>query len=661
MHTTRPVFCQQFPKVQPAAASSSSAGPASTLSKGLGSLPDRVATSDKKRNTNRPDSLAHGAISDDVLINSQTLDTESEGTGRTSDNGSSVALTVNSNIISHIGSSSEDNYSDPRPAQSQQQSLDQAWVVFDPLEQGESDEYSNEGDDDHDLSAWGTNKNEPGAATPTPRVDGTLTPLAFPAHNGSGSFLDQLNQSMAAAAAAAAAASTESSLLSDKSMDRINAWRINQSQHILKEFSRLEKRSRLKAQASQQQQDNLHSPSGAASTTTSSASVDSHVSSWGLPEEEDDEDYLLHSHDEIAAALAGPDIASSSSLSSRSAMAVSIIAEELSHILGNNTTFETAVRLILNAAEEAYQTIHRPDALDQALNAILDPSLSLDFSAQSGLYTSTGTSTPTPASVAAASAQQSKCETTLWQFIKTKVLHDFIGLNDEILEVIFGERFIDPDQTDKEQKSSSQAKSTKQSIDISKGISECRQAGSYSEYGNYMSKNGAPSASPPNSFSKVLERKASKKQGSSSNTDTGANQRLVQQVSHELMSALRKKQQKRSTLHKRPSAAQQPPTTSPMSVSVSALQVRDVLRARLMQDLASTSPSASASHYYAESSVGSSKRRCAAGAATAPGSHASTKRARHSVDPSEASESNYWEMSSASGNGSESGQLIGVW
>lgn len=671
MHTTRPPL-RQFAKTAPAPSKSSSAAPVSALSKGLGSLPDRFATDSKRGTRSVSEATSFSLLSDgDVLINSQAFDNESSGpshASRSDYESSSIALTANSNIISQIDSSSSDgNDSNARPANrlQSQSSLDQEWIVFSPVEEDEGEDDDNDEDivdQENSYTDDGLERHDLGAATPRP---GALTPLAFPAHNGSGSFLDQLNQSMAVAAVAAA---SENSSLSTKSLDRINAWRINQSQHILNEFTRLEKRNRLKAAAT---------TSAAAATATDASSsgtlpsVDSRISSWGLPEEEDDEDYLLHSHDEIAAALARSESLSSGSLSARSALAVSIIAEELSHILGTDTPFEAAVRLILTAAEEAHQTAQRQDALDLALNAILDPTLSLDSGSTSRHYTSTGTNTPTPASVAAASTKQSPDQQTLWQYIKTKVLYDFIGLNDEILEIILGMRFVDPDAdaasaaaaAEKEQPSKKA-----QAVNISQRISECRQAGSYSEYGNYMN---TPSPSPPtkHSYMKVLETNAAASAAAAQTSGTAATQRLAHQVSKELMAVLRQKRASQSTSRqkqKQPSAPAARATgranESP-STSKSALEVRDFLKSRLLKELEAAAPSSSQQQHYAES-VGSSKR-CAAGVA-APGSQASTKRARHNaseVSASEASESNYWEMSSvASGNGSsEVGQLIGVW
>lgn len=455
--------------------------------------------------------------------------------------------------------------------------------------------------------------------TPTP-THGTNTPLAFPAHNGSGSFLDQLNRSVAAAA-------TDSSPLSSATMDRINAWRINQSQHILNEFTRLEKRNRRKSQSVAVSQ----------STTSSSETVDSTLSSWGLPEDEDDEDYLMHSHDRIAVALgddslpeSGP--GTSSSLSSRSALAVSIIAKELSSILGTKTSYEAAVRLILTAAENASHSYHQ-DALDQALNAILDPSLSLNTAHSSRAYTSTGANTPTPATVAA-NAQMSKDQQTFWQFITTKVLYDFIGLNDEILEVILGERFIDPD--------ASTVVNEDLERSVSQGIYECRQAHSYSEYGNYIK---TPTPSPPaQSYMKML----------ASNSKPKPVQNSGRRLSNNLVSVLT---QGRTAASK--SELKSPSQSQHLARSSSSLALHELLRSRLAGQFSEDRPSDQQQYADDALSVTSSSKRFAAIAR----SQASAKRARCLVgsEPSEAGESNYWEMSSgASGNGSDVGNLIGV-
>lgn len=106
-------------------------------------------------------------------------------------------------------------------ARSESPSLDTEWVVFSPqLSSRESvhqDEATTPGDDadiDDAASSDISVMDDAGGAT-----GGTATPLAFPSHGGDGSFL----------------------LRSDLS-DRINQWRLDQSQLVFSELQRLERR-----------------------------------------------------------------------------------------------------------------------------------------------------------------------------------------------------------------------------------------------------------------------------------------------------------------------------------------------------------------------------------------------------------------------------------
>ena len=669
MNTTRPPLRTQTSTL------ASQAVP--TSKRNSGNPPGSLLATDNRRKTS-PGSIksesasSYSQISDNVLINSQVFEPlldNDESVKTESSREYSASFITDSNVISQIDSEE----ATPSPtnltrSHTNQSSLEQDWIVFSP------DQH-----DDVELN-------------PVPTT-GTITPLAFPAHNGTGSFLDQLNESVAAAAAAAAAATAASnSSLSSATMDRINAWRINQSQHILNEFTKLEMRNRRKSQSVK---------------SGSTGTVDSTLSSWGLPEEEDDEDYMIHTHDEIARALSANFDASpsSSSYNSRSALAASIIADELAHIMGSGTPYETAVRLLLTAAENAHQ-VYQQDALDQALNAILDPSLSLNpTQTRSYSYTNspepTGSTTPTPTSIAKSSGDKE----TLWQYITTKVLYDFIGLTDEIMEVIMGERFIDPDAT-KSEKTSSNSISIPKNIsqNISKGISECRQAGSYSEYGNYIS-TPSPLPSPPKSnavastqsYLQMLESTATMPGETSS-------QKLAREVSQELASVVRQRTRQTSsqpTSSTHHNSTQRRPKKSQGIATPSALALRDFLRSRLVTELgvgASQPGVADYVHHRLDKfsgvavseddalSVASSGKRCAASGVCNADAQASikAKRARRaktgnvsaSITSSSPSlthdeagneedqnpEANYWEMSSASGkNGSDSGHIIGVW
>lgn len=342
------------------------------------------------------------------LLNSQLL----SGSDDDSMSTESDALTADSNIISHIDSTSSadprsysdyrmqrtanlvsnnhiassnhlDNVSDYRTARK----LDEDWVVFSPAE-----------------------------------TNGTVTPLAYPSHNGAGSFLSQLEQAF------------PSSSMADHTVERINQWRLNQSQHILNEFTKLEERR-----------------GGAAESA-----VDGQINSWGLPQNEVDDVNLttmnagemsvnpitdrIYTHDEIARAL-------SVGLSTPTSSAM---AFNLSRNQNNNDKTKLTkkhgdtVKLIIAALENVHQA-YQQDVLDQALNSILHPEQSElryhPYQHQSWLQArGQQLASPPPSTPSTPSS-------SIWNYIKNKVLgfYDFIGLNDEVLEIILGERYIGQD------------------------------------------------------------------------------------------------------------------------------------------------------------------------------------------------------------------------
>lgn len=237
---------------------------------------------------------------------------------------------------------------------------------------------------------------------------GTATPLAMPGHNGSGSF---------------------DGLLSEATVDRINQWRINQSQHILTEFQKLERRKWEKGSNGNVYYNN------------------SELESWGIPSNlvspQESKEEGVYTHDEIARALGS----------------------------GKQEEVDDVVRLIVAALENVQQG-YQQDVLDQALNAILYPN---DQGSMA--------STPTPETYRQQHTVKPNTGNPIWKYITSKVLglYDFIGMNDDLLEVILGERFIDPKDDSFPAKKPSSSTST--------------SSRPYSDYGNYLDTSKSASSS----------------------------------------------------------------------------------------------------------------------------------------------------------------------
>jgi hypothetical protein len=396
------------------------------------------------------------------LLNSQLLSSSDDDDAASTE---SDALTADSNIISHIDSSSspdQQSYSDT----SMHHTASENFIIH-------ADHHTSLSNNEYDSNARGRpgrKLDEDWVVFSPAETNGTVTPLAYPSHNGAGSFLSQLEQAF------------PSSSMSDHTVERINQWRLNQSQHILNEFTKLEERR-----------------GGAAESA-----VDGQINSWGLPQNEvDDINHTatgtaaaasagpvtdrVYTHDEIALAL-------SVGLSTPASTAFNLGHHRNSH--GNHTLakhHEDTVKLIIAALENVHQA-YQQDVLDQALNSILHPEQSeLRYSPyqpwrqREGQYTaSSPPSTPSTPSL------------SIWKYIKSKVLglYDFIGLNDEVLEIILGERFINPDS---------------------------ESIRSYSDYGNYLTpatniSTHNPSTSPSTKSSNCIPSSTSSRSNSTSSS-----------------------------------------------------------------------------------------------------------------------------------------------
>lgn len=359
------------------------------------------------------------------LLNSQLLSSSDDDDAASTE---SDLLTADSNVISHIDSSSSPyrrSYSDT--------SMHNAVSRNSVIHAGHLTSISNNEYDSNASVRPGRKLDEDWVVFSPAETNGTVTPLAYPSHNGAGSFLSQLEQAF------------PSSSMSDHTVERINQWRLNQSQHILNEFTKLEERR-----------------GGAAESA-----VNDQINSWGLPQNEVDD--IPHSVTGTAAAASAGHVTDRIYTHDEIALALSVglsaptsTAFNLGHhrnIHRNHTLakhHEDTVKLIIAALENVHQA-YQQDVLDQALNSILHPEQSelrqssyQPWSQREGRHSAS----PPPSTPSTPSS-------SIWKYIKSKVLglYDFIGLNDEVLEIILGERFINPDS---------------------------ESIGSYSDYGNYL-------------------------------------------------------------------------------------------------------------------------------------------------------------------------------
>lgn len=540
---------------------------------------------------------------------------------------SSASFTPSSNIISRIDSS----HPSIQPLQQQQRSplsnswlqslsLDKEWVIFSPEEGSEEDHDSSS----NDLDDENENEIRP-------------TALSFPGHNGSGSFLDLLNRSISSSAIVAAA-TTSSTTLSSATVDRINAWRINQSQHILLQFKKLE-RTRRESEVS----------NGSGNTTNL---VSSEISSWGLPEEEEeDEDYIAQSHEEIAAALSSTSSISPTSQSTSASLA-SLILQDFHQILNSSAPYQAAIRLLATATENA-QNKQQQQALDHALNAILDPSVSLTGSSSSTEPAETASAATVESVKSRIGSNELRARhSILWDFITQTVLYNnFIGVNDKLLQVIMGEQFL-----------GSHIKNTGSDISSSQH---------YTGYGNYLSHTSSSIASVPRysrqTCSEILDAAAKasvrhilypefrSSSSSSSSSSPLYGRGCYTKSATSVVDFMRTSQRLRLGV---PAAS--PPSNIPVTasstassikalhagVSPNALVLLDFLRSRLF-----------APFYGTKETVMNNKN------ASSVSSSSSTDTALHNANHVEETPNNYWEVSpsSTTGTASECGQLIGVW
>ncbi|KAK9467872.1 hypothetical protein V1512DRAFT_260270 [Lipomyces arxii] len=231
---------------------------------------------------------------------------------------------------------------------------DEEWILFSA---GESSLLIDDEDD--------TEGEEHGDDTNVVNETGTSpeSSFAFPKHDGHGSFIAT---TPTARQDTLSALSRTSSSLSEDVAARVNAWRVDQSEHLLRELRRFQTRSirpRLRSDS---------------------------ISSWGIPAEEDDESDL----DDSTLMIASRPLASS------------VLESEPYSSIG------------IDGVTESLTT-----------NTHLEHSLSLNDTQSSQIYS--------PPSMQSHTSPQPA--PTFWQRFTRRVIHDIMGLNDDVLDVFFGD------------------------------------------------------------------------------------------------------------------------------------------------------------------------------------------------------------------------------
>lgn len=195
------------------------------------------------------------------------------------------------------------------------------------------------------------------------------------------------------------------------------------------------------------------------------------LASWGLPEEEQDEDFFLHNspsayyhqnrdipHQDTSSKYDKPDLFQASVLShnTENKDPAAVLADELYFILSSSTPNETAAQLLqlrnfTNHTLDLENVYNEQDGMIQGLgNLTQELGRLLGAAAESNKDMSRKVSKTKrhhrPNNNVDESMQEAGQNESFWQYITRKVLYNFIGLDDELLEVIVGDRFIDPDK-----------------------------------------------------------------------------------------------------------------------------------------------------------------------------------------------------------------------
>ncbi|KAK9447719.1 uncharacterized protein V1518DRAFT_420227 [Limtongia smithiae] len=210
---------------------------------------------------------------------------------------------------------------------------------------------------------------------------------------------------------AALSRSAASSYSSDEITARINAWRIDQSEQLFRELRRHHTR--------------------AANRRSSS------ISSWGIPAEEEDEtDDRSADADGEERYYEDNETDDSRAQSSRGRMLYASRAA-----LADLGASESFARISL---AESYRLLQEQQSIQQQQQQQQQRSVQLSAASHRIAGRATGQPPYFAGDAAAADGTTATTSGGLWQRITRRVIHDIMGLNDDVLDVLFGDRFMDP-------------------------------------------------------------------------------------------------------------------------------------------------------------------------------------------------------------------------
>ncbi|KAK9237880.1 hypothetical protein V1525DRAFT_432355 [Lipomyces kononenkoae] len=251
---------------------------------------------------------------------------------------------------------------------------EEEWVLFSAaegssvLDYAVEDDEEDEGNDEQEMHG-----DQPGAAQP---VNAVSYNFSFPQLDGNGSYA-------ATPRANNLPLSPSSSFSSDDVTARINAWRLDQSEHLLRELQRLQVRSASRRSGS--------------------------ISSWGIPAEE-------------------AEIENEADAESFDRVRLSFRDSEG---LTDSFTYDTA----------SFECISPVGATESVTKGSL-----LESQRRSGSFASSTRLSPSGRRHTQ-SISGDEGPVGFWTRFTRRVIHDIMGINDEVLDVLFGDRFIDPSGT----------------------------------------------------------------------------------------------------------------------------------------------------------------------------------------------------------------------
>ncbi|KAK7208172.1 hypothetical protein BZA70DRAFT_287495 [Myxozyma melibiosi] len=318
---------------------------------------------------------------------------------------------------------------------------DEEWVLFSAgegsslLDEIADDTVDLDDDEDDGLEQdEGDDDDDGGIPTPGRHLHSIPVPIAstgysFPQHDGNVSFntSDGAQPSSSAAAAAAAAAAAQaggnaaplsqssSSLASDEITARVNAWRLDHTEQLFRELRKLQIR---------------HSSSRRSNS----------ISSWGIPVEEEEAENDEYDADIDPSAAADDDDTESYSTESHAPSLRStpfrLTERSLSH---HNSMIEAL------SSYDAFSIINPVTAADNIsrygqLESQRQERVERQRSASS-------VRSETDTHKRSTSASNIAGDKGFWHRITRRVIHNIMGIDDEVLDVLFGERFIDSDGT----------------------------------------------------------------------------------------------------------------------------------------------------------------------------------------------------------------------